>query len=82
MESSKSEIVISLFDNSTLSFDLLGKESHLEVVSVMMTNVTTETTMVKLKSKINLVMKAVEERDHEIAALSDHMKTCEISESS
>ncbi|TYK23947.1 ty3-gypsy retrotransposon protein [Cucumis melo var. makuwa] len=48
----------------------------------MMVDVTTEATMAEMERKINFLMKVVEERDHEIAALKDQMKACETSESS
>ncbi|KAA0033709.1 ty3-gypsy retrotransposon protein [Cucumis melo var. makuwa] len=71
-----------LFNNSTPASNLSDKESHLEVVSVMMVDVTAEATMEEMKRKINFLMKVVEERDREIAALKDQMKACEIVESS
>ncbi|KAA0049885.1 retrotransposon gag protein [Cucumis melo var. makuwa] len=49
----------------------LEKESNLEVVTVMMADVTLEAAMAERERKINLPMKAVEERDHEIIALKD-----------
>ncbi|KAA0066109.1 ty3-gypsy retrotransposon protein [Cucumis melo var. makuwa] len=58
------------------------KESHIEVVSVMMVDVTAEATMAEMERKINFLMKVVEERDHEITALKDQMKACETVESS
>ncbi|KAA0065361.1 ty3-gypsy retrotransposon protein [Cucumis melo var. makuwa] len=48
----------------------------------MMTNVTVEAAMAEMERKINFLIKAVEERDHEIAALKDQMKACETVESS
>ncbi|TYK23003.1 ty3-gypsy retrotransposon protein [Cucumis melo var. makuwa] len=71
-----------LFNNSTPASNLSDKESHFEVVSVMMVDVTAEATMEEMKRKINFLMKVVEERDREIAALKDQMKACEIVESS
>ncbi|TYJ98314.1 ty3-gypsy retrotransposon protein [Cucumis melo var. makuwa] len=85
IESPKGGITIienPLFNNSTPASNLSDKESHLEVVSVMMAAVTAETTMTEMERKINFLMKAVEERDHEIAALKDQMKACETAESS
>ncbi|KAA0035838.1 ty3-gypsy retrotransposon protein [Cucumis melo var. makuwa] len=58
------------------------KESHLEVVSIMMVDVTAETAMAEMERKINFLMKIVEKQDHEIAALKYQMKACETSESS
>ena len=69
-----------MFDNFAISFDLSKKESHLEVVSVMMVDVTTEATMTKMERKINLLMKDVEEQDQGIATLKDHMKAREIAD--
>ncbi|KAA0040809.1 ty3-gypsy retrotransposon protein [Cucumis melo var. makuwa] len=71
-----------LFNNFTPASNLSDKESHLEVVSVMMVDVTAEATMAEMERKINFLMKVVEERDHEIAALKDQMKACETGESS
>nr|ADN34142.1 hypothetical protein [Cucumis melo subsp. melo] len=65
-----------LFNNSTPASNLSDKESHLEVVSVIMAAVTAETTMVEMERKINFLMKAVKDRDHEITALEDQMKAC------
>ncbi|KAA0033819.1 ty3-gypsy retrotransposon protein [Cucumis melo var. makuwa] len=42
-----------------------------------MVDVTAEATMAEIERKINFLMKVVEERDHEIAALKDQMKACE-----
>ncbi|TYK16520.1 ty3-gypsy retrotransposon protein [Cucumis melo var. makuwa] len=69
-----------LFDNSTSASNLSDKESYLEVVFVMMVDVTAEATMAEMERKINFLMKVVEERDHEIAALKDQMKACETGE--
>ncbi|KAA0067537.1 ty3-gypsy retrotransposon protein [Cucumis melo var. makuwa] len=83
MESSKDMIIIrenSLFDNSTPTSDLLEKESHLEVVFVMMTNVMAEAAMVEMEGKINLLMKVVEEQDYKIVALKELMQTPETAE--
>ncbi|KAA0032461.1 retrotransposon gag protein [Cucumis melo var. makuwa] len=85
IESPKGGIIIRdnpLFNNSTPASNLSDKESHLEVVSVMMVDVAAEATMAKMERKINFLMKVVEERDHEIAALKDQMKACETAESS
>ncbi|KAA0058360.1 ty3-gypsy retrotransposon protein [Cucumis melo var. makuwa] len=85
MESPKCGIIIKenpLFENSTPSFDLLEKESHLEIVSIMITDVTSKATMTEMERKINFLMKVLEERDHKIAALKDQMQTRETVESS
>ncbi|KAA0054701.1 ty3-gypsy retrotransposon protein [Cucumis melo var. makuwa] len=81
MESPKGGITIKenpLFDKSTHASDPSEQESHLEVVSVMMVDVTAEATMTEMERKINFLMKVIEERDHQIAALKDQMKACEI----
>ncbi|KAA0032491.1 ty3-gypsy retrotransposon protein [Cucumis melo var. makuwa] len=85
MESPKSRIIIienPLLDNSTPASDLLEKESHLKVLSVMIADVKSEAAMTKMERKINFLMTVIEERDHEITALKDQMKACEIAESS
>ncbi|KAA0057875.1 retrotransposon gag protein [Cucumis melo var. makuwa] len=85
IESPKGRIIIRdnpLFNNSTPASNLSDKKSHLEVVSVMMVDVTAEATMAEIEKKINFLMKVVEEQDHEIAALKDQMKACETAESS
>ncbi|KAA0065727.1 ty3-gypsy retrotransposon protein [Cucumis melo var. makuwa] len=84
IESSKSGIIIRenhLFNNCKSASDLLEKESPLEVVSVTMADVIVEAAMAEIERKIKFLMKAVEERDHEIAALKDQMQTCETTES-
>ncbi|KAA0052803.1 retrotransposon gag protein [Cucumis melo var. makuwa] len=71
MDSSKVGIVIKenpLYDNSYSDSSKLKKEAHPNVMSVMMTDITAEAAMVEMKRKINLLMKVVEERDHEITA--------------
>ncbi|KAA0038969.1 ty3-gypsy retrotransposon protein [Cucumis melo var. makuwa] len=85
MESPKDRIFIRenpLFDNSTPTFDLLEKESYLELLSIMMADVTAEAAMIEKERKINFLMKVIEDRDHEIATLKDHMKARETIESS
>ncbi|TYK00057.1 ty3-gypsy retrotransposon protein [Cucumis melo var. makuwa] len=80
MESPKGEIIIRVkpsFDNSTPASDLSKKESLLEVVSVMMADVTVKAAMEEMERKINFLMKVVEERDLEIPALKDQMQTRE-----
>ncbi|KAA0060631.1 ty3-gypsy retrotransposon protein [Cucumis melo var. makuwa] len=72
MESPKCGIIIKenpLFEDSTPASNLSEKESHLEVVSIMMANVTVEAVMVEMEMKINFLMKVVEERDYEITVL-------------
>ncbi|KAA0067903.1 ty3-gypsy retrotransposon protein [Cucumis melo var. makuwa] len=71
-----------LFDNSTPASDLSEKEPNLEIVFVMMANVTTEAAVTYIERKINFLMKAVEEQDHDITTLKGQMKACETAESS
>ena len=76
-ESPKGRIVIienPLFDSSAPTSNQPNKESHLDVMSVMMADVMTEAAMAEMERKINLFMKAIEERDHKIAALRDQMQ--------
>ncbi|TYK04313.1 ty3-gypsy retrotransposon protein [Cucumis melo var. makuwa] len=70
------------FDNSTPVSDLSEKEPNLEIVFVMMANVTTEAAVTYIERKINFLMKAVEEHDHDITTLKGQMKACETAESS
>ncbi|KAA0031629.1 ty3-gypsy retrotransposon protein [Cucumis melo var. makuwa] len=85
MESPKGGIIIGenpLFEKSTPASNPSEQESHLEVVSVMMVDVIAKVAMTEMEMKINFLMKAVEERDREIAALKDQMKAWEMVESS
>ena len=41
-----------------------------------------ENRMTELENKINMLMKAVEERDNEIASLKNHIERCDATESS
>ncbi|KAA0038910.1 ty3-gypsy retrotransposon protein [Cucumis melo var. makuwa] len=50
-----------LFNNSMPASNLSDKESHFEVVSVMMADVTAEATMAEMERKINFLMKVIEE---------------------
>ncbi|KAA0025353.1 ty3-gypsy retrotransposon protein [Cucumis melo var. makuwa] len=47
------------------------KEAHSNVMSIIMADITDEAAMVEMKRKINLLMKVVEKRDHEITALRE-----------
>ena len=58
------------------------KEAHPDVMSVMMVDVTFEAARAEMERKINLLMKVVDERDHEIAALKEQMRIREIAKSS
>ena len=85
MESSKARIIIkenSMYDNSDSASSKSKREAHPDVMFIMMVDVTFEVAMMKMKRKINLLMKAIEESDHEIVALREHMQTCEIADSS
>ncbi|TYJ98328.1 ty3-gypsy retrotransposon protein [Cucumis melo var. makuwa] len=48
----------------------------------MIADVKSEAAMTKMERKINFLMTVIEERDHEITALKDQMKACEIAVSS
>ncbi|TYK02887.1 retrotransposon gag protein [Cucumis melo var. makuwa] len=85
MKSPKAGIVIKenpLYDNSDSASSKSKKETHPDVMSVKMADITIEAAMVEMKRKINFLMKAVEERDHEITALREKMRTRETAESS
>ncbi|KAA0056792.1 ty3-gypsy retrotransposon protein [Cucumis melo var. makuwa] len=85
MESPKAGIVLKenlLYDNSDSASSKSKKEAHPNLMSVMMADITTETAMVEMERKVNFLMKVVEERDHEITALREQMRTCETAESS
>ncbi|KAA0053586.1 ty3-gypsy retrotransposon protein [Cucumis melo var. makuwa] len=49
-------------------------QAHPDVMLVMMADITTEAAMAEMERKINLLMKIVEERDHKITALREHMR--------
>ncbi|KAA0067521.1 ty3-gypsy retrotransposon protein [Cucumis melo var. makuwa] len=64
MEFPKARIVIKenpLYDNSDFASSKSNKKTHLDVMSVMMADVTTETAIAEMERKINLSMKVVEE---------------------
>ncbi|KAA0054154.1 ty3-gypsy retrotransposon protein [Cucumis melo var. makuwa] len=85
IESPKAGIVIKenpLYDNSDSASSKSKKEAHPDVMSVVMADITAEAAMVEMERKINFLMKAVEERDHEITALREQMRTRETIESS
>ncbi|KAA0059902.1 retrotransposon gag protein [Cucumis melo var. makuwa] len=84
MESPKAGIVIKenpLYDNSDSASSKSKKEAHPDVMSVMMADITIEAAMAEMERKINFLMKAVEERDHEITTLREQMWTRETAES-
>ena len=47
-----------------------------------MANITAEAVMAEMETKVNFLMKVVKERDHEITALREQMRTHETAESS
>ncbi|TYK09751.1 ty3-gypsy retrotransposon protein [Cucumis melo var. makuwa] len=85
MESPKVGIVIKenpLYDNFDYASSKSKKEAHPDVMFVMMADITAEAAMAKMEKKINFLMKAMEEGDHEITALREQMRTRETAESS
>ncbi|KAA0068179.1 retrotransposon gag protein [Cucumis melo var. makuwa] len=65
MESSKGGIILKenhLLNNFTSASDLFEKESHFEVLSVMMADVTVEAAMTEMKRKINFLMTTIKEK--------------------
>ncbi|TYK05789.1 ty3-gypsy retrotransposon protein [Cucumis melo var. makuwa] len=58
------------------------KEAHPDMMSVVMADITAEAAMTEMERKINFLMKAVEERDHEITACREQMRTRKTAESS
>ncbi|KAA0040174.1 ty3-gypsy retrotransposon protein [Cucumis melo var. makuwa] len=84
MESPKVGIVLKenpLYDNSDSASSKSKKEAYPDVMFVMMADITVEATMKEMERKINLLMKVVEERDHEITALREQMQTRETAKS-
>ena len=76
MESSKAEIVIKenpLYENSDSAFSKSKKEAHFDVMFVIMVDITVEAAMVEIQRKINLLIKVLKERDHEISTLREQM---------
>ena len=74
MASSKARIVIKenlLYDNYNYASIKSKREAHLNVMYVMMVDVTFDVAMAYMERKINLIMKVVEERDHEIVKRAD-----------
>ncbi|TYK04218.1 ty3-gypsy retrotransposon protein [Cucumis melo var. makuwa] len=85
MKSPKAGIVLKenpLYDNSNSASSKSKKEAHPDVMSVMMADVTVEAAMAEMERKVNFLMKGLEEQDHEIRALREHMRTHETTESS
>ncbi|KAA0054507.1 ty3-gypsy retrotransposon protein [Cucumis melo var. makuwa] len=85
MKSPKAGIVLkenSLHDNSDSASSKSKKEAHPDVMSVTMADITIEVALVEMKRKVNLLMKVVEERDHEITTLREQIWTRETVESS
>ncbi|KAA0032560.1 ty3-gypsy retrotransposon protein [Cucumis melo var. makuwa] len=76
MKSPKAGIVIKenpLYDNSDSTSSKSKKEAHPDVMFVMMVDITEEAVMTEMERKINLLMKVMEEQDHEITDLREHM---------
>ena len=74
MESPTTEIVIKenyLCNDSNSASSKSKKEANPNVMSVMMVDVTVEAAMAEMERKINLQMKVVDERDHEITTLKE-----------
>ncbi|TYK07338.1 ty3-gypsy retrotransposon protein [Cucumis melo var. makuwa] len=71
-------------DEHNSSFEHSSEEMpHLNIMSVMVTDVdTSENRMAELEKKVNMLMKAVEERDYEIASLKNHIESHDAAESS
>ncbi|KAA0053530.1 ty3-gypsy retrotransposon protein [Cucumis melo var. makuwa] len=70
MESLKAGIVLKenpLYDNFDSASSKLKKEAHSDVMSVMIVDITIEAAMAEMGRKISLLMKVVEEQDHEIS---------------
>ncbi|TYJ98302.1 ty3-gypsy retrotransposon protein [Cucumis melo var. makuwa] len=85
MESPKAGIVLkenTLYDNSDSASSKSKKEAHPDVMSVMMSDITVEAAIVEIERKVNFLMKVMEERDQEITALREQMRTHETVESS
>ncbi|KAA0052352.1 ty3-gypsy retrotransposon protein [Cucumis melo var. makuwa] len=66
------------------SFERLNEEvPHPNIMSAMVTDVdTSEDRMTKLKKKVNMLMKAIEEKDFETASLKNHIESRDAAESS
>ncbi|KAA0051086.1 ty3-gypsy retrotransposon protein [Cucumis melo var. makuwa] len=83
----KDEITIKenlVIDEHGSSFESSNEEmSHQNIMLVMVTDADTSVNrMTKLEKKINILMKAVEERDYEIASLKNHIESRNVVESS
>ena len=51
---------------------------HPNIMSVMVIGVdTSKNRMTKLEKKVNMLMKALEERDYEIESLKSHIESCD-----
>ncbi|KAA0025793.1 ty3-gypsy retrotransposon protein [Cucumis melo var. makuwa] len=74
----------SMIDEHNLSFERSNEEvPHPNIMSVMVTDVnTSEDGMTELEKKVNMLMKAVKERDFEIASLKKHIESRDATESS
>ncbi|KAA0051630.1 ty3-gypsy retrotransposon protein [Cucumis melo var. makuwa] len=85
MESAKTGIVLKenpLYDNSDSASSKSKKETHHDVMSVMMVDITAEAAMAEMERKVSFLMKVMKEQDHEITALREQMRTRKTAESS
>ncbi|KAA0043321.1 ty3-gypsy retrotransposon protein [Cucumis melo var. makuwa] len=83
----KGEVVIkenpAIDEHNSLSERSNDEASQPNIMSVMVTDVdTSEDRMAELEKKVNMLMKAVEERDFEIALLKNHIESRDAAESS
>ncbi|TYK15326.1 retrotransposon gag protein [Cucumis melo var. makuwa] len=72
MESSKAGIVIKenpLYENSDSASNKSKKETHPDVMFIIMADIMVKAVMAEMERKINLLMKVMEERGYKIAAL-------------
>ncbi|KAA0033276.1 ty3-gypsy retrotransposon protein [Cucumis melo var. makuwa] len=72
-----------VIDEHDSSFEHSSEEMpHPNIISVMATDVdTSEDRMAELEKKINMLIKAVEEKDYEIASLKNHIEIPDVAES-
>ena len=73
-----------MIDEHNLSFERSNeKMPHPNIISVMVTDVdTSEDRMSELEKKVDMLMKAVEERYYNIASIKNHTKSRDVAESS
>ena len=76
MESPKTGIVIKgipLYDNYDFSSSRSRRESHPYVIFVKMADATAEAATTEMERIINILMKVINEWDHEIVGLKEQM---------